>query len=267
MLEKVRELIGAGYKEIVLTGIRLGRYGLDIGSSLSQLLKSLLNIPGEVRFRLSSIDPQEISSELIRIMASEERICPHLHIPLQSGSQKILKAMGRPYSPEEFIEVVETAKSNIPRLAFTTDVLVGFPGETEDDFEETLKVLEVTKPSRVHVFMFSPRPGTKAASFPERVPVSVKRYRSKLVQELSSRLFLKYARGFLGKTLTVLVETREENICEGTSENYLKVRFESKDSKIGELERVKLTEVVEGEIRGEIERGKDRCQKSASFAK
>jgi threonylcarbamoyladenosine tRNA methylthiotransferase MtaB len=268
VLERARELIKAGFKEVVLTGIRLGRYGVDINTSLTELLRKLLEISDEVRFRLSSIDLKDISFDLIEMMKSEERICPHLHIPLQSGSEIILKAMRRPYKPENFLQLVEACRENIPHFVLTTDVMVGFPGENEEDFKKTVEVLEQAKPAKIHTFIFSPRPGTEAASLEGRIPPEARKERSRLIQEIESKLFLEEVKRFLGEVLTVLVEEKEGEYYKGTTENYLKVCFKGEGIRIGELRRVKLTRVSGKEILGELERRDEKCQsQNASFVR
>lgn len=254
VLKRAEELIRKGYREIVLTGIRLGRYGVDIDFSLPQLLRKLLLISSDVRFRLSSIEPTDVPPDLIEMMKEEERICPHLHLPLQSGSEKMLKAMRRLYKPEDFLKLVGICRKEIRNFSLTTDVLVGFPGEDEDDFQRTLKVLEEAKPIKIHTFVFSPRPGTKAAALKDVVSSKIKKERSLLVRDLESELFLEEVGNFLGKFLTVLVEEREGSFYKGTTENYLKVRFKGEDIQIGELGRVKLNKIFGKEIHGELER-------------
>lgn len=266
VLKRAKGLIEAGFKEIVLTGIRLGRYGRDINTSLTELLKRLLEISGGVRFRLSSLDLKDISLDLIEMIKSEERICPHLHIPLQSGSERILKAMRRPYEPRDFLQLVEACRQNISHFVLTTDVMVGFPGESEEDFKKTVEVLKQAKPAKIHAFMFSPRPGTEAASLEGMLPLGVKKERSRLIQEVESELFLGEVERFLGEILTVLVEEREGDHYKGTTENYLKVKFKGEGVRIGELRRVKLTRVFGKEILGELERRDEKCQ-NASFVK
>jgi threonylcarbamoyladenosine tRNA methylthiotransferase MtaB len=266
VLERAQELIKAGFKEIVLTGIRLGRYGIDINTSLTELLRKLLEISKGVRFRLSSIDLKDISFDLIEMMKSEERICPHLHIPLQSGSERILKAMRRPYGPKNFLQLVKVCRQNIPRFVLTTDVMVGFPGEGEDDFKKTVEVLKRAKPAKIHTFIFSLRPGTEAASLEGRIPSEVKKERSRLIQEIESKLFLEEAERFLGEVLTVLVEEKKGEYYKGTTENYFKVRFKGEGVRIGKLRRVKLIRVFGKEILGELERRDEKCQ-NASFVR
>ncbi len=266
VIERAEELLKAGFKEIVLTGIRLGRYGIDINTSLIELLKKLLEISEGMLFRLSSIDLKDISFDLIEMMKSEERICPHLHIPLQSGSERILKAMKRSYKPRDFLQIVEACRENIPHFVLTTDVMVGFPGESEEDLKKTVEVLKQAKPAKIHIFIFSPRPGTDAASLEGRLPSEVKKERSRLIQEIESKLFLEEVERFLGGALTVLVEEKEGEYYKGTTENYLKVRFKGKGVQIGELRKVKLTRVLGKEILGELERRDEKCQ-NVSFAR
>lgn len=175
-----------GYKEIVLTGIHLGNYGKDLrdGTTLSALVDALLAVPGLARIRLGSIESVEVSDELIGIIRSEDRVCRHLHLPLQSGSDAVLRRMNRHYRLEEFKALIRGLREKIPGLALTTDLIVGFPGETEEQFEETLETLKELRFSGIHVFPYSRRTGTPAASYPDQVPMSIKKERVHRVEEL-----------------------------------------------------------------------------------
>ena len=182
ILREAKKLSERGFKEIVLTGIHLGTYGKGLnnekitnkGIGLEYILKELIKIDGIERIRLSSIEPTEISKELIDIMKNSSKICPHLHIPLQSGSYKILKKMNRPYTPEQYKKIISKIREEIKDVAISTDVMVGFPGETQDLFDETLKFIEEIGFSRTHIFKYSPHPETLAASLPDQVPSKVK---------------------------------------------------------------------------------------------
>ena len=176
VVRAAEELVRQGYKEIVLTGIHLGLYGSDFSPpiDLTAPLKLLEKVPGLERIRLSSLDPAEVIPEIVQLVAASSKICPHLHIPLQSGSTRILERMRRPYTAEEYLELVRAVRQAVPDVGLTTDIMVGFPGETEEDFASTVQVVEAAAFSRLHVFPYSPRPGTPAAGFPEQVPSRVK---------------------------------------------------------------------------------------------
>ena len=165
-----KRLLESGYQEIILTGIHLGAYGKDLGIGLSDLLKILLELPGKFRIRLGSIEPNDLNLALRSIILNHPRVCQHLHIPLQSGSDRILKLMGRRYDSRFYQELVTDLRATNPLIAIGTDLIVGFPGESETDFENTCNFLEKISLSRTHVFRYSPRQGTAAAEFRPRIP-------------------------------------------------------------------------------------------------
>ncbi|MFH0796102.1 MAG: MiaB/RimO family radical SAM methylthiotransferase [Candidatus Omnitrophota bacterium] len=185
VISEIQGLISNGYREIVFSGINLGLYGSDSGLSLTSLLQqvfALPNLPDGFRVRLSSLEPDLVSPDLIDLMANDQRIYPHFHLPLQSGSERILKKMGRGYTTAEYFSLVNRIRSKIPNLILTTDLMVGFPGETEEDFQATLDFAKSLRFMKAHIFRFSPRPGTPAASFPEQVPETIKKKRSTLLK-------------------------------------------------------------------------------------
>ncbi|MBC7326086.1 MAG: tRNA (N(6)-L-threonylcarbamoyladenosine(37)-C(2))-methylthiotransferase MtaB, partial [Moorella sp. (in: Bacteria)] len=208
ILKEVRRLVAAGYLEIVLTGVHTGAYGRDLpgGMDLAGLLQRLVRVPGLTRLRISSIDPLDFTPELKAVLVGEEVICPHYHIPLQSGDDRILQKMGRRYSGQYYVELIASLRSGRPRAAFTTDVMVGFPGETEEQFQNTVNVVKEAALAGIHVFPYSPRRGTPAATFPGQVPPQVKRERERRLLQLARHLSRHYAREFLQETLAVLVE-------------------------------------------------------------
>jgi len=215
IIKEANEAINKGYKEIILTGIHLGQYGEDKEGkelNLAKLLQELLKIDDKTRYRLSSIEVNEVSDELIKLMKSEKQICPHLHISLQSGSNKILKLMNRPYTKEEFIERVEKLRKNIPDIAISTDIIVGFPGETIKDFQESYEFAKKIKFSKVHVFSYSPHEKTASYKFPNKVSILEIKERSKKLRELSEELEKKYQEKILkkykDKKLEVIVEKK-----------------------------------------------------------
>jgi len=218
-----------GYKEVVLTGIHLGKYGVDRSPATS--LKELLNhISGEkmpLRIRLSSIEPNEVDPGLIRLIAEEDWICKHLHIPLQSGDDRILKRMNRRYSSKDYVRVVQSIKESIPLAAIGLDVMVGFPGENEGAFENTRSLISDLPVSYLHVFPFSPRSGTPAATFPDRVPAALIKRRAAELRALGQSKRALFYSSCRGKTLTVLVQgwDPQRKMADGLSDNYVPVQF------------------------------------------
>ncbi len=204
---EAERLAAAGFGEIVLTGIHLGFYGRDLPErpTLPQAVTAVADTPGVERLRLSSIECNEVDDALLDAMG-HPAVCAHLHLPLQSGDAAVLRRMRRRYTPEEFLGVVEHARRRLDRPAITTDVMVGFPGETDAEFESTLEVCRRARFSRMHVFPFSPRPGTPAAEMPGRVPSKVVSERSARLRELARRMAADWASGFVGTTVRVLFE-------------------------------------------------------------
>ncbi len=225
VISQAEEIVAAGYREIVLTGVHLGAYGRDLNpaSSLTEIVRELTKIDDIARIRISSIDPNEIEQELIDLVANNSRVCRHLHIPLQSGSDQILSAMRRPYNCADFSEIVARLRQAVPEIAITTDVIVGFPGETDALFAETYAFLKESQVSGMHVFKYSPRQGTRAAEFPNQVEGPVKDKRSHELISLSQVLAEKYHCQFENQSVQVLVERVEEGNLIGHTDNYLHV--------------------------------------------
>jgi len=229
--EAVRQLadrVAEGYREVMICGIHLGLYGADLAprTGLVDLLERMLTVRGLGRLRLSSIAPLEVSDRLLALMQAEpERLCPHLHVSLQSGDDGVLARMGRPYTAREFLEVVARIRGALPLPAVTTDVLVGFPGETEAAFEQTLGVCREAGFSRIHAFPFSRRPGTRAAAMPGPVPREVIRARRRAVSALGDELAAAYRESLVGRSARVVLEAlRPDGSAEGLSERYVRVR-------------------------------------------
>jgi len=199
------------------------------------------------------LDPAEVIPEIVQLVAASSKICPHLHIPLQSGSTRILERMRRPYTAEEYLELVRAVRQAVPDVGLTTDIMVGFPGETEEDFASTVQVVEAAAFSRLHVFPYSPRPGTPAAGFPEQVPSRVKEDRSQRLISLGHRLALNFHQQHLGRELAVLVEQEhEEGLLAGYSDNYVRMRFPGDDSLINQIVPVTVTAAAEDYVHGEL---------------
>jgi threonylcarbamoyladenosine tRNA methylthiotransferase MtaB len=228
IVEQVRRFLDHGYQEIVLSGIHLGQWGSDLNpkQELIGLLRSILGHQSPPRLRLSSLEPGEISSDLLVLMASEPELCPHLHIPLQSGDATILGRMNRNYHPHFYREIVLEAVQRIPHLAVGVDVMVGFPGETDERFQNTYRFLESLPVAYLHIFPFSPRPGTPAVTMGEQLSPPLIRQRCQVLRELDKSKRLTFLNRFLGKVRSVLVENRQDTAtglpC-GFSDNYLPV--------------------------------------------
>ena len=244
-ISEVESLISNGFREIVLTGVHLGTYGkdLDSGVNLHYLLSELVKISDLQRLRVSSLDPDEIYGDLLQLIIENEKICPHYHIPLQGGDDLILQKMGRRYTLDDYRELVRNIRYKKPEAAFTTDVIVGFPGETEELFVNTKEFIKEIGFTDLHVFKYSPRKGTPAAEYPNQVSSEAKMKRSNELIALSNELWTNYAQDFIGKEVLVLVESSINNFWEGYTGNYLKVKFKAnKEDLTGKIIPVKLKE-------------------------
>ena len=242
VIKEAEYLVEQGYQEIVLSGIHVGGYGQDLKDcSFSSLVEELTNIPNLKSVRISSIEESEIDDKLIALIQNKDNLAKHLHIPLQSGSNKILKLMNRKYTREQFISRVKQIKSLVPNVMISGDVIVGFPHETEEDFMDSYRLCEECF-DMLHVFPYSARPGTVAAKMDEQISPEVKKDRSKRLIELSNKLYKKYADRFIGQEIPVLVEKYDENeqAYVGHTSNYLEVKI-PKESKVGQFETVILT--------------------------
>jgi|LSQX01.3.fsa_nt_gb threonylcarbamoyladenosine tRNA methylthiotransferase MtaB len=245
----------AGYKELVLTGIHLSAWGQDFQEkkNLAYLLKLLIKIPKLERVRLSSVEPTDLDAELIELMASTDKICRHLHIPLQSGCDSVLKNMNRRYDTAYYRQLVKNIRSSIPDIAISTDVIVGFPQESQEDAESTYEFCAEMEFSRMHVFRFSARAGTKAVTLKPQVVKEEKEKRSRQLRQLGNEMALDFAQGFLGRNLSVLLESYDpkKQEAEGYSSEYLRVRVPwQSDLPIGGLLLdLKAESVEEGIVR------------------
>ena len=246
---EVDALLKNGFKEIVLSGICLGEWGRDLAGNLelADVIEELQNCDRNFRIRLSSIELKYISDKLLEKMATSKKICRHLHIPLQSGDNHILKMMNRPYTKEAFLEGIKRIRSFIPEIGLTTDVLVGFPGEADRHFEETLKVVKRFKPHRIHAFSFSRREGTKAAELTGQVSGGIIKNRMEKLAKISEDISHDYRKGFLGKELKVLIEDKRDKatgFLTGYADNYIKVILNEGDSLKRTLHGCKISEVA-----------------------
>ena len=235
---EAKSLVDNGYKEIVLTGIHIGGYGKDLnGISFSKLVKNILDIKDLYRLRISSIEESEIDDELIFLINERDNLANHFHIPLQSGSDSVLKRMNRKYNKEQFLNKIKLIKEACPDVAFTTDVIVGFPGETEEEFLESYNFIKECGFNMIHVFPFSSREGTVASKMPNQVNPKIKKERVSRLLELSNSLWDRYTDRFVDKVVEVLIEQYdEENRCNiGHTSNYLEVKIYSEPLPIGSI--------------------------------
>jgi threonylcarbamoyladenosine tRNA methylthiotransferase MtaB len=251
ILEHARALAAAGYKEIDLTGVHTGAYGEDCRppTNLLTLLERLVQIDGIARIRLNSIEPTTVSDELLDFIAASPKICKHLHLCLQSGDDEILRRMRRRYDVAFYCELIAKVLARMPECGLGSDILVGFPGETEAHFERTYQVVERLPFSYLHVFSYSPRPGTPAAKYPQQVPPEIKRERSQRLRALASAKKRAFAERFLGRTLDILLEgkrDRQRQRLSGLTEHYLRVYVEAPEALVNQLLPVRL-EALDGD--------------------
>lgn len=250
VLDEIRTLVDNGFREVVLTGIHLGHYGVDFNQGkpkskwtrLSHLVRSICEISPSIRIRLSSIEATEVTRELIEVMKEySDQVCPHLHVCLQSGSDRILRLMKRRWTRRHIINRCELVKQELHLPAFTTDVIVGFPGETESDFADTLDACRKIGFSKIHMFPFSPRRGTPAAEMDDQIPKSLKSERGRAVRELETQLKREYFNRLVGESLQLLVEeVNEDGMASGTSCRYAPIRTPLPEAKENDLVKVQI---------------------------
>jgi threonylcarbamoyladenosine tRNA methylthiotransferase MtaB len=257
ILDEVRRLVDNGYREVVLTGIHLGHYGVDWNRNtpkhrwvrLSHLVRQIAELPGDFRVRLSSIEATEVSRELIDVMADcGERVAPHLHISMQSGSDAVLRRMRRRWGSQRFIDRCRLVQDRLDRPAITTDIIVGFPGETDGEFQETIAAARAVGFSKIHIFPFSTRRGTPAADMLDQVPNNVRQERGRELAAVEAELRDAYYRNLFGRRLRVLVETAEQaaHTWSGTSCRYATVELNASPSDEG-----RFVDVVPCGVRGD----------------
>jgi threonylcarbamoyladenosine tRNA methylthiotransferase MtaB len=258
LVEEVQKLVAHGHREIVLTGIHLGHYGIERNRNLpkadwvrlSHLLEQLVRLDGDFRVRMSSIEATEVTRELIGVMAGHpKRICPHLHVSMQSGSESVLRRMRRRWGAQRFLDRCRLVQQTLDRPALTTDVIVGFPGETEAEFAETLAMCEAVGFSKIHVFPFSPRRTTPAATMPDQISPEVKQERVERLQQLGDVLRDRYQDGLQGRTLRVLLEGQlpdRPDVWAGTSCRYATVELPARAANGFAPQRSTLVDVVAG---------------------
>jgi threonylcarbamoyladenosine tRNA methylthiotransferase MtaB len=242
LVEETKKIASQGIKEVVITGVNIGDFGKSTGDNFAGLLRELVKVEGIDRFRISSIEPNLLTDEIIEMTAEGEKILPHFHIPLQSGSDRILKLMRRRYKRELFLERVFAVKDKMPFAGIGADVIVGFPGETDKDFEDTYSFLDGLELSYLHVFNFSERPGTPAASLPDKVPFRIREERSRRLISLSEKKHHGFCLINTGRTGNVLFEhTKKDGMITGFTGNYISTETRWNNSIAGKIKKVRLT--------------------------
>ena len=257
VIDEIKRLAAGGFSEIILTGIHVASYGLDLanGESLPALINAADKTEGIKRIRLSSIEPMTLNGDFIKKIKPCEKLCHHFHISLQSGCDKTLSRMNRKYTCKQFEEITDGLRKNYPDAAITTDVMVGFPGETDEEFAETVEFVKRISFADAHIFQYSPRKGTPAASFPNQVPPETKEKRSKTIAEITSESSLKFKQRFIDSTAEVLFEHRchdKRGYYEGKTGNYLTVTAASGEDISGKFAKVKLQKITKDGIEGII---------------
>ena len=256
-LESIRaeclELKSAGYKEIVLTGIHIGAYGRDLrGVSLVDAVQTVLDAADPLRLRLGSIESAELTDELIDLLKRDSRLCNHVHLPLQSGSDEILRAMRRPYTTKNFSELTARLIAEVSEISIGTDLIVGFPGETDELFAETLNFIRRQPFSKIHVFPFSARRGTLAATLPNQIAPQIKKSRATSAVELSRAKSENFSSRLIGRTVEIIAETSTGGIVDGLTKNYVRVYVPDVGIRLGEVVRVKIERLHADGVFGKI---------------
>ena len=253
--DEVLRLAEAGFCEVVLTGIHLCSYGLDLSPRLSLLdvIRTVQDTPGIVRIRLGSLEPTVATPEFASALRRADKICPQFHLALQSGSDSVLARMRRRYNTAQYLRSVDNLRKAFPRAAFTTDILTGFPGETIEEFEDTEKMIETVGFSRIHVFPYSPRPGTPAAALPGQLPSEEKERRARKLISLGNAVALKYLETWVGQETLLLPEEKIKGCWEGYTPEYIRVRLDPADACLpGSPVRIRLLKAGPRRMDGEI---------------
>ncbi len=258
VIEEVEKLAQSGFKEVILTGIHIASYGKDLKDiSLGQLIEKIGRIEGIERIRLSSVEPNLIDHDFMKILKDTGKVCDHFHLSLQSGSNGVLRRMHRRYTREEYKEKVDLIRSYMPDAGITTDIIVGFPGETDEEFEETLDFVRDIGFSRIHVFKYSPREGTPAAGYEDQVHGNIKNERSRILIELGDQLMKDFNSQYLEKDLEVLYEMENKDQAanlEGYTTNYIRVKSKADSAIIGSVVETKIIDSKDDLLIGEIRR-------------
>ena len=254
VIEEVKKLAENGFKEVVLTGIHVASYGLDLGNiTLADIIEKVHSVNGIERIRFSSMEPLAIDDDFVARMAKLPKVCDHYHLSLQSGCNRTLKRMNRKYNAEQYAEACERLRNAFPNVAITTDIIVGFPDETEEDFKESLAFAEKMKLDKIHTFPYSPKKGTPAAKMKNQISGDVKSQRSKEMIALSDKMNIDFLNNNIGKTVPALFEDMENGFWQGHTTNYIKVLVKSDENLNNKIVDVKLdkihgVEIVEGTV-------------------
>ncbi len=265
VLKTFRDLIDNGYKEIILTGVNVGDYGKVFGTNLYNLLTKMVNVPGKFRIRISSIEPNLLSDDILELTANNEKMCDHFHIPMQSGSSEILKSMRRRYNASYYEKLIHTVKQRIKDVGIGVDVIVGYPGETEEEFLKTYNFLRDMPISYLHVFTYSERPGTHAISLEGSVDVFERKRRNKMLRILSEKKRHQFYSGLIGKDLEVLFESQnQDGTIKGFTSNYVRVNTTYSDELVNEFVTVKLSGISNGICEGNLKETKKAIDLKAS---
>ena len=254
VIKEVQEIVKKGIKEVVITGIHVASYGKDFtdGTKLIDLLEQINKIEGLKRIRLGSIEPNLITEEFVERLGNVDKICDHFHLSLQSGCNDTLKRMNRKYTIEEFENSVNLLRKKFPNVALTTDIIVGFPGETEEEFNKTYEFLKKIKFSKMHIFKYSPRQGTVAAKMKQQIDAKIKEKRSSILIKLSDENEIEFLERYVGRELDVLFETKtQENYIEGHTTNYIKVKTKGNNLE-NTIKKVKIIEREGLELTGKM---------------
>ena len=257
VVEEAKRLVADGFTEIILVGIHIASYGLDRkDTSLADIILEINKLSGIKRIRLSSIEPMTLSPAFIEKISPADKLCPHFHLSLQSGCDETLKRMNRRYTTAQYAEIVKSIRESFEGAAITTDIMTGFPGETDEEFEKSAEFAEKMKFSDIHIFKYSPRPGTPAAKYPNQVTPEKKDERSKVLERIRQKSEKEYLSGFIGTEAEVLFEQPSEKYkgyFEGKTANYITVLVKSDEDLSFKYRTVKLCEVVDGGIMGEFD--------------
>lgn len=257
VVEEAKRLVADGFTEIILVGIHIASYGLDRkDTSLADIILEINKLSGIKRIRLSSIEPMTLSPAFIEKISPADKLCPHFHLSLQSGCDETLKRMNRRYTTAQYAEIVKSIRESFEGAAITTDIMTGFPGETDEEFEKSAEFAEKMKFSDIHIFKYSPRPGTPAAKYPNQITPEKKDERSKVLERIRQKSEKEYLSGFIGTEAEVLFEQPSEKYkgyFEGKTANYITVLVKSDEDLSFKYRTVKLCEVVDGGIMGEFD--------------
>ncbi|MGF6375420.1 threonylcarbamoyladenosine tRNA methylthiotransferase MtaB [Clostridiales Family XIII bacterium PM5-7] len=257
IVAEAKGLIAGGFKEIILTGINTALYGADLGDEgIAPLIKAINDLEGDFRIRLSSLEPTVINADYVKSLLGYEKLCPHLHLSIQSGADHVLALMNRRYGRQEYLDIVKVLKEHDPLYGITTDIIVGFPGEREEDFADSVNIVEEAGFLKVHTFKYSKRKGTKAADMAEQVSDHEKMRRSKMLMKKADEAATKFFAACQGETRRVLIEeATKDGLLTGYTDNYVKVYIPGTEDQLNQFEQIKLLEPYKDGMKGEINNG------------